>query len=154
MDIHLRVIEVFKWFLCEKNREGITFPKGEDGIEVCISFTPKGTAPATDPACTHPSAGRHKRTTSASSETEGQATRPEITTVRGIAAERGENYRDGCQGQKQQSQVGIGERHWVVERQIWVAGGDNRQRGGNGGDRGGNRNTPNPTHIQDVQWCR
>ena len=42
MDIHLRVIEVFRWFLCEKNREGITFPKGEDGIEVCIKFHSKG----------------------------------------------------------------------------------------------------------------
>ena len=34
VDPRLRVVEIFQDFLCEANRDGITFPKGADYIEV------------------------------------------------------------------------------------------------------------------------
>ena len=42
VDPHLRVMERFREFLCEANRDGITFPKVSDGREVCIKFHYKG----------------------------------------------------------------------------------------------------------------
>ena len=42
LDPRLRVMEIFKYFLYETNRDGITCPKGEDDREVCIKFHSKG----------------------------------------------------------------------------------------------------------------
>ena len=42
MEPRLRVMEQFREFSCETNRDGITCPNGSDGREVFIKFHSKG----------------------------------------------------------------------------------------------------------------
>ena len=127
VDSRLRVMEIFREFLCETKRDGITCPEGADGREVCIKFHSKGTC-TRGCSCSHASLQDQTRADYTRFLDHCRSGYEAIKYSRNRKSSRdGRNFIDGWQVQQQHSWDDRGERHWVGEQQNRGTVKENRQ---------------------------